>query len=167
MKTFMTSDQHFDDASIIRFANRPFESIAKMNSFLISNWNAVVGKDDIVFNMGDFARTTPERIYELIYQLNGKIHLVMGNHEREINPMPEFWRELGFYEVYKYPIIYKDFYILSHEPVFLNKNMPYANFHGHLHSIEYNFKQYYNVSVELRNYKPVEFYEIVKHIIEK
>jgi calcineurin-like phosphoesterase family protein len=69
---------------------------------------------------------------------------------------------MGFEEVYRYPIIYKGFYILSHEPVYLNEHMPYVNLHGHIHSKKYDSKQYVNLSVEMINYTPVLFDDIKK-----
>ena len=53
-KVFFTSDTHFNHANIIKFCERPFGSIEEMNEALIANWNRVVGKDDIVFHLGDF-----------------------------------------------------------------------------------------------------------------
>lgn len=51
---FFTSDTHFNHANIIRFCNRPFKDVSHMNEAIISNWNRVVGPEDIVFHLGDF-----------------------------------------------------------------------------------------------------------------
>ena len=56
--------------------------------------------------------------------------------------------------------------MLSHEPLYVNKNMPYCNIHGHIHSLEYDSKHYFNVSVECINYKPINFEEIKKLVTE-
>ena len=53
----------------------------EMDEGLIQNWNRVVGKDDLVFNLGDFAFATNGRWKELINRLNGHIHLILGNHD--------------------------------------------------------------------------------------
>ena len=50
---FFTSDTHFDHKNILRFCNRPWETVEEMNQGLIDNWNSVVGPDDIVFHLGD------------------------------------------------------------------------------------------------------------------
>lgn len=34
---FLTSDSHFNHANIIKFCNRPFDSVEEMNETLISN----------------------------------------------------------------------------------------------------------------------------------
>ena len=53
-RVFFTSDTHFNHANIIRFCNRPFKDVSHMNEAIISNWNRVVGPEDIVFHLGDF-----------------------------------------------------------------------------------------------------------------
>ena len=54
-KVFFTSDTHFYHGNIIRFCNRPFEDVEMMNETIISNWNRVVGPNDIVFAASPFA----------------------------------------------------------------------------------------------------------------
>lgn len=56
--------------------------------------------------------------------------------------------------------------MLSHEPLYVNKNMPYCNIHGHIHSLKYDSKSFFNVSVECINYKPINFEEIKKLVTE-
>ena len=53
--TFFTADTHFGHANIIKYTNRPFDSPNHMDDILIANWNAVVGPDDEVYHLGDFA----------------------------------------------------------------------------------------------------------------
>ena len=60
-------------------------------------------------------------------------------------------------------VIYKDFYLLSHEPMYINTNMPYANFYGHVHgnpSYKDACKQSVCVSVERISYAPIQFEEL-------
>ena len=52
-KVFFTSDLHIGHENILSFCNRPFTNTSEMNKALIDNWNSVVGKADIVFNLGD------------------------------------------------------------------------------------------------------------------
>ena len=64
--------------------------------------------------------------------LKGRKFLVMGNHDSYLSPQQ--WRDLGFEECYDLPVILKDFFILSHTPLYVTRNMPYANLYGHVHS---------------------------------
>lgn len=161
---FMISDMHFGHQNIMKYENRPFANVDEMDSTIINNWNNTVKKDDKVFVLGDVSFYNKEKTTEIIKKLNGYKFLILGNHDnaRSIN----WWKETGFDEVIKYSIIYNEFYILSHEPVYLNENMPYANIHGHIHHLKYDSKQFFNVSVECINYTPINFEDIKKMILE-
>ena len=50
---YFTSDLHLGHKGIITMQNRPFESVEDMNRILLTNYNAVVGKDDTVYILGD------------------------------------------------------------------------------------------------------------------
>ena len=158
MKTFFIADTHFFDDTIRRYENRPFETALQMNEKLIENWNSVVGDDDQVFVLGDVSAGTQQQDKELISSLKGKKFLVLGNHD--LHRSLEEWRNIGFEQVYDYPIIYKGFFILSHEPLYVCRNMPYANIFGHVHdnpSYKDASEQSACVCVERIGYTPIEF----------
>jgi calcineurin-like phosphoesterase family protein len=54
-----------------------------MDEQLIRRWNAVVGQDDIVYHLGDFAFElgNTERVQWIFERLNGRKFLVVGNHD--------------------------------------------------------------------------------------
>ncbi|RZJ71256.1 metallophosphoesterase family protein [Flavobacterium sp.] len=78
---WFTSDHHFGHKNIIKFSNRPFADIDEMNSELIKRWNEKVKPEDIVYHLGDFGLASVPKVREILGELNGKIHLVTGNHE--------------------------------------------------------------------------------------
>lgn len=158
---FGVSDTHFGHTNIIRYCDRPYRDTEEMDSALIKNWNSAVSKQDRVFHFGDVCfKYSDERIRALIGALNGYKILIMGNHDRRLSPKK--WMELGFDEVYPYPIIYKEFFIFSHETVYLNNSMPYANVHGHLHEKKMDGGAYYNICVEQTEYKPIELDKVLE-----
>ena len=53
-RLFFTSDTHFNHTNILRYCNRPFKTVGQMNETIITNWNNVVGPDDVIFHLGDF-----------------------------------------------------------------------------------------------------------------
>jgi len=81
MKTWLTSDTHFFHANIIKYCNRPFASVEEMNETMIRNRNQVVSPGDLVWHLGDFSMGKRSRVSEIRQQLNGRIHLVRGNHD--------------------------------------------------------------------------------------
>ncbi|MFT4986996.1 MAG: calcineurin-like phosphoesterase family protein [Glaciecola sp.] len=78
---FFTSDHHFGHANIIRFCNRPFENAKQMNEVLIQKWNEKIGPNDMVYHLGDLELYSEEDLADIIDQLNGTIHLIVGDHE--------------------------------------------------------------------------------------
>jgi calcineurin-like phosphoesterase family protein len=55
VRKFYVSDTHFLHANILTMQPRPFGSIEEHDEHLIRTWNSVVGADDIVYHLGDFA----------------------------------------------------------------------------------------------------------------
>lgn len=162
---FLISDMHFGHLNIIKYENRPFSSVDEMDTTIISNWNNTVAKDDKVFILGDVSFYNKEKTRRIIEILNGHKTLIIGNHDNDRSLT--WWRETGIHEVYQYPIIFNGFYILSHEPVYLNENMPYANIHGHIHHLKYEDRQFFNVSVECIDYTPINFEKVKEAILGK
>jgi len=82
MATFFTSDTHFGDHRTINIHRRRFASVAEMDAVLVDQWNAVVGEDDEVWHLGDFARSLrdAERVMGV---LRGRKHLIRGNNDPE------------------------------------------------------------------------------------
>ncbi len=163
-KVWLWSDLHIGHENIIKYENRPFKSIKEMEDFFIEEWKKI-NKNDIIINNGDFSfKFSKERVQNIIKNLPGYKILILGNHDK--SKSVNWWQSVGFNEVYKYPIIFENFYILSHEPVYLNSHMPYVNIHGHLHSKNFESKQYVNISVENTNYKLVNFETIRENLRE-
>ena len=166
-KDYFIADTHFGDKGIMQYENRPFETVEEMDKALIQNWNDIVTENDTVYVAGDFSAyyNDENKDREILSQLNGTKILIMGNHDTHRSAAK--WRELGFDECSKWPIVYRNFYLVSHEPMYLNQNMPYANIYGHVHgnSIYKDFSpQSMCVSVERIQYTPVSFEDIRKKI---
>ena len=162
MRTFFISDTHFCDENIIKYENRPFADTVDMEDVLINNWNRVVKPRDTVFVLGDIS-SEQMATKDIIKHLKGHKILVMGNHDLLARAS---YLMMGFDVVSPYPIIFNDFYICSHAPVYLNDHMPYANIHGHIHSKKMTGGNYFNVSVECINYTPIDFEEIKKSFMK-
>lgn len=164
-EVFMIGDTHFCHSNIIKYCDRPFNSTEEMNEKLIENWNKVVGKQDRVFMMGDFALCGKEKIIEIGKRLKGKKILILGNHE---GASLKTYYEAGFEMVSKYPILFNEFFILSHEPQYVQENGVYANIFAHVHTnpmYKSVSSRSFCVSAERINYTPISF-EIIKKQME-
>ena len=161
-KRYFIADTHFGEERIRKYENRPFKNAEEMDSELVRRWNEKVSEDDLVYVLGDFGADGYEA--EILAKLNGEKILLKGNHDVKSN---EEYRGFGFSEVYDVPVILDAFWILSHDALYVNENMPYANLFGHVHNspiVKDYSKQHYCVSVERIDYTPISFDEIKETI---
>lgn len=177
---FFTSDSHFNHERIIPMTNRPFANAKEMDKTMIENWNKVVGKNDIVFHLGDFCFGGPPKWREILEQLNGNIYLILGNHD---------WKNLKancypyFTDIQQQMRIQIDDWVLylNHFPYLCydgtwNLGRKVGQVFGHVHSctdckgqdmprMQYLFPTQYDVGVDNNNFTPISWKE-VKQIFE-
>lgn len=163
VRQFVIADTHFNDEHIIKFCKRPFSSVEDMNTSLIDNWNSTVEAQDEVFILGDFfkfdnqfdwpADNLGRTFKDILMQLKGKKYLIKGNHDIKSDGF-----YLNHFDWYSpYPILFNNFFLLSHEPLQLSETTPYFNIYGHIH----NDNKYTDnttskcVSVERIGYRPI------------
>lgn len=163
-RVFFIADTHFGHKNIIKYCNRPFKDTEEMDATLIKNWNNTVSKEDKVFILGDFAFGDKNVIKKYCNALNGRKVLIMGNHDKKsVNTLID----CGFSEVIKYPIVWNEFFILSHAPQQALHNSPYFNIYGHVHD-DPTYKDYTEnnccVSVERINYTPILFEDLKRKV---
>lgn len=173
-KVFFTSDTHFCHANIIKFCGRPFKDVEEMNEKLIDNWNSTVGPNDIVYHLGDFCFAGSAAWHSLLGQLNGRIHLILGNHdEKNIRQ--------GYIQNFE-SVSYQQKLLIDGYNVYLN-HYPYLCYpgykpytmqlFGHIHSSHNKFDgvdaqiaknqlqpSQYDVGVDWNDFKPVSWEEV-------
>jgi len=159
--TFHIGDPHFWHKNIIEYCNRPYESAKQMNENIIDIWNSTISRKDKVFIHGDFSFCDIEETQKLVDCLNGYKILIMGNHDRW-----KIWRKINIEEVCRYPILYDNKYILSHQPIKREILSDFYNIHAHLHNSDnLESDKYFNVSIE-NIVKPIRF-SVIKKGFEK
>lgn len=169
---WFSSDFHLDHANVIRHCNRPYAHVDEMNEALIQNWNTCVAPEDEGYLLGDMVwKGSPGRIASLMGRLNGKLHLIVGNHDRKYKRR---YQELGIFEwVTDYEEInVKDpdfpggnmLIILCHYPLASWRNMSHGSWliHGHTHG---NFPdnrscRRLDVGVDTHSYMPYSLEEL-------
>jgi len=81
--TWFTADPHFGHRNILAMEGRPFASIEEHDEALILAWNSRVRPSHEIFVIGDFAmNSSAERCQEIFARLNGRKHLIIGNHDK-------------------------------------------------------------------------------------
>ena len=151
-KTFFAGDTHFGHANIIKYCARPFASVQEMNHEMMLRWNAVVGSEDTVYHLGDFALRKPSEAPELLSKLNGarKI-LIRGNHDRNARQM----LEVGFDEVHEK--LEWNGWMLQHHPIATNRKL----LCGHIHEKWKRIGWVINVGVDVWDFTPRTIEELV------
>lgn len=104
---WFTSDLHFGHANIIEYCNRPFDSVWEMNEWMVDAWNETVQPGDDVWVVGDVAMGNITRSLTYVSRLQGRLHLVVGNHDRPFRrtgePKPRWeaaYRDAGFESIH-------------------------------------------------------------------
>lgn len=155
MKSFFTSDHHFFHHNIIKYCGRPFSSVEEMNAEMTRRWRDVVGDDDTVYYLGDMFMGKRDSWREIREQLTGKIHFVIGNHDRK-----KALLEMDFEEVVSDKVLNLVYngatkkILLRHRPQF--ERAPKFDFHlcGHVHEKWRRKGNIVNVGVDVWNFTP-------------
>ena len=152
---FLESDSHYFHSKIIEYCNRPFKTAEKMNNTLIECHNSVVSKEDEVYHLGDFSFGNLDQTKQILKKLNGKHHLIIGNHDKFS------WKEyidIGFSSVQRF------MYLslpnigcvgLSHDPAIatIDQTIPWIT--GHIHNLYDCCNNTINVGVDVRDFTPI------------
>ncbi|MDH5569062.1 MAG: 2'-5' RNA ligase family protein [Nitrosopumilus sp.] len=164
-KVHFISDTHFDHRNILRYCNRPFNSIRQMNQTLVENWCNSVRKNEKVFFLGDMSYGKDRRPIDYwLGKLTGKISYIRGNHDKDIiNHATVIHSHYGIkYNNYQF--------LLMHDP---HRPNGYDGWiiHGDKHNN--NLKDYpfvnqknktVNVCAELVDYVPISLDRIIELI---
>ncbi len=178
---WFTSDTHFGHENIIRFCNRPFKNVDEMDEHIVNQWNSVVKPDDHVFHLGDFCFKSKRVWLDYIERLNGKIHLILGNHDSKMvfnQNLQKHFEEITFQKVInidQYKIYLNHFPFLCFDCY----NDHVFQLFGHIHSVPdmtkakgldidrmihlFSAKQY-DVGVDNNNFTPVKWSQILKEL---
>lgn len=159
---WFVSDTHWGHKNIIKYSNRPFESVEEMDEALIKNWNSKVKPNDEVWHLGDFSFHKEGMTEGIIKRLNGRINFVRGNHD-EI--MPNLYKYFKSVQDYKEIRVDGQKIVLCHFPM-LTWNKAHRGawmLHGHSHgSVNYLNVGTTRLDVGVDNFKytPVSYEEV-------
>ena len=130
---YIISDFHFGHYNIIKYCNRPFNSVKEMSDTIIKNWNSTITKNDDIFFLGDFAMNLKYLFF--LNQLNfRKIFWILGNHDK-LNKILKYREKYNLnVELFNELFVKTKGYILylNHFPIKASDYFP--NICGHSHS---------------------------------
>lgn len=162
---WFTSDTHFGHSNIVRLCHRPFPSIQEMDAMLIKNWNEVVASDDTVYVLGDFAYKHSHSLESYVNQLNGHVHLILGNHDRDSIDLYRHCFESVQDILYLKVEGIKEEIVLFHYPILSWKRRGRGAWHlyGHMHerkSPVMEERLAYNVGVDTNKFYPISLEQL-------
>jgi len=182
---WFTADTHFGHENIIKHSHRPFDSVEEMDEAMIEKWNAVVGKNDIVYHLGDVGMGSDTHTLNCVSRLRGQKRLVSGNHD-PVHPQHRksagrqrtwmrFFESISPFDQVK---IGKHEVMLSHFP-YIGDHTEGERFrqyrlrdegrfllHGHVHDAWLMKDRQLNVGVDMNDFEPAPLdavAEIVQH----
>ena len=179
---FFTSDTHFGHVNILKYCNRPFNSIEEHDEELIKRWNAKVSKNDIVYHLGDVGFGRNDYIKNILNCLNGTINLCIGNHDWRSIVKQQKWRFNEISQQYNLRIEGQHV-ILNHYPFLCYSGVYHKpaswQLFGHVHTSPYSqetldsprlkmlFSTQYDVGVDNNNFTPISFDEVSRIITDQ
>jgi calcineurin-like phosphoesterase family protein len=177
MNIWFTSDLHLGHRKVIEYWNRPFldhaiadvhdprrYKLEEMDAFLISNWNRLVEKRDVVYVIGDFIWGGFENWKKYSGQLKGDIRLVLGNHDNA-NSARKLLKHV--YE-YKMISIERQKIALFHYGMRTWDRARKGSWHlyGHSHNSLPPFGKSLDVGVDCWDFHPVSF-QLLKTVLDR
>lgn len=158
---YFTSDLHFGHKNILKY--RPIaETTEEHDNLITENILSILNKKDILWILGDVCFDMERWHYiEKIANYVGGLRIVLGNHDLEMAKAPKITDFIQLPNLRIFGCItYKDCWV-THMPIneeeFRNKKY---NIHGHTHQYSIPDERYINVSLDVRDYKPISYENI-------
>ena len=171
MTIFFTSDTHWGHSRVIQYSNRPFANIDEMDEQLIKNWNSKVQPNDTVYHLGDFAFHREDQIFKILSRLNGKIHLIVGNHDKQIIKNSQLQKQFQSISNYCELKIDNQFIVMCHYPMLSWNKSHHGSWmlHGHCHgSIQHPWNgKLLDVGTDPMKYFPISFDKLIPIMASK
>lgn len=160
MSDFISSDHHFHHFRIIELCKRPFTSLEEMHETLIERHNAVVRPNDNVFHLGDFSfrEKHPDDAIRMLNRLNGKFHIVRGNHDewlgsKSVNPKIVWVKDYHELRHNKQRFVLSHYPMLTWHGVHKGGCMLHGHCHGNVNQWNHNTRRL-DVGVDSNDFRP-------------
>lgn len=179
MTIWLSADTHFNHNRSFVYEPRGFSTVQESDEAIIERFNSVVRPEDDLYLLGDLMLGDNEIGMECLRQLNGKLHILYGNHDTDVrkelyNTLPNVVEVLGYAGMFKHN---KWRFYLSHYPTITDNlndiSKPWEQvkcLYGHTHQ-KTNFYNdnplLYHVGVDSHDCYPVNIDQVVRDIKDK
>lgn len=145
MRYYIADLHFFHEAMNTRMDRRGFADVKEMNEYMIDKWNRKVRKNDEVVIIGDLSWGNAEETSMLLRQLNGKLYLIQGNHDRFVSKTTMDLRRFVWIKPYEELYDNRRKVILCHYPIICyngqyrldeNGNPRTYMLYGHVHDTQ-------------------------------
>lgn len=169
---YFTSDLHLGHDREFIWGPRGYTDVCKMNEEQVCKFNETVSSDDECWILGDLTLGKLEDAEPYLRRLQGKIHVVLGNHDTDRRRA--FYESLGWDCQHAARIKYNKLsFYLSHYPTICanleSESMEHTTLciYGHTHQ-KTNFYQgnpyMYHVGVDSHDGYPVSIEQVIDDI---
>lgn len=143
---YYIADCHFFHGTLNEHMDhRGFSSVEEMNAYMLQKWNEKVRPRDEVVILGDFSFGKPQETNELLEQINGRLCLITGNHDKFLTQRGYNTKRFNWIKDYEELKDEKRKVILSHYPIMCYNGQYYIDedgnpktymLYGHVHDTE-------------------------------
>ena len=187
---FFTSDFHLFHKNVLKFDNRPFADVNEMHQVIEDRWNETVSDGDHVIYLGDLSfarREERDEVEGMLWRLKGRIHFVMGNHDKwedikklnrlesvqdylevRIAHMKESETHVGLFEKGETLFTCMHYPIYSWNKSHRGSYHVHGHTHGNLHHGEeasyYVNRRAIDVGCMLHDYRPVSYLDVIEKL---
>lgn len=109
-KVFFVADTHFSHISNLYF--HPWRrdacgltleelqedknaAVTQHDEWLIDKWNSTVKRPDEIYILGDFCLGNRARTEEILRQLKGRKHMILGNHDKSLRGLEHYFESVS------------------------------------------------------------------------
>jgi calcineurin-like phosphoesterase family protein len=168
---YWSSDWHLGHGNVIRFLDRPFESVQEMNDTILKNMFSPLKKGDEFFFLGDlsWSKSAYQRVFDELPS-GVSFHWLLGNHDLKEYKKWEFYctsiSELKHIKVKGITIALCHYPMVTWNKSHFNSYMLFGHHHAKGHGIQ-NLQQHtegkmLNVNCEFNDYKPYSENDIIR-----
>ena len=159
---WFTADFHLSHKNIIKYCNRPFKSVAEMDSILIDNLKERLNPKDILYFLGDltFKEKVAHEFFEIFEDI--EIYYIIGNHDssKVVNVAKKYCTSIS--QLKNIKIINQSITLCHYAMRVWNKSHYNSwQLYGHSHATLKSIGKQHDIGVDNNNFFPVSFEDLV------